>query len=98
MEISVKGIDQTYLREGLVDWRQGSLEGGEAAEVEQEVSSRVEAEVDEGAELGERVEVDERVEAEVGEGSRVEAEEEHSFLTGDGELNEEDDKLDIFFE
>lgn len=86
----LRGIDQTYLREGLVDWRQGSLEGGEAAEVE--------AEVDEGAEMGERVEVDEGVEAEAGEGSRVAAEEEHSFLTGNGELNEEDDELDIFFE
>ena len=98
MEISLKGIDQTYLRDGLLDWRQGSLEGEDTAEVEQEASGRVVGEVGEGEEVGERVEVGAGVEAEAGEGSRVGVEEEHSFLTGDGELNEAEDELDIFFE
>jgi len=97
MEISVKGTDQTYLCDGLLDWRQGSLAGEEAAEVEQEVSERVVGKVEEGAEVGERLEVGAGVETEAGAGSRVEAEEEYSFLTGDGELNEAEDELDIFF-
>ena len=98
MEISVKGIDQTYLGERLRDWRLGSLGEESMAEVEQMVSLRVVGEVREGEEVGERVEVGVGVEAEVGEGPRVGVEEEHSFLTGDGELNEAEDKLDIFLE